>query len=127
MSTFARYFFFAPLFATVFGFLGWMVPAMLFREAAARRRVDVRTLFRTGYAIIAVLSLFLFAIGTRTSQRVERPDGAVEYVSSPRAHDMAPLLGTAASFAVVWLARRQWHRWRRHRGGPPGGFGYDER
>ncbi|SBW29142.1 hypothetical protein FDG2_6505 [Candidatus Protofrankia californiensis] len=126
MSTFAHYFFFAPVFATVFGFLGWMVPAILFREAVTRRRVGVHTLFRTGYAIIAVLSLFLFAIGTRTSQRVERPGGAVEYMTSPRDHDVAPLLGTAASFAVVWLLRRQWHRWRRSRGGPRG-FEYDGR
>ncbi|AEH11754.1 MULTISPECIES: hypothetical protein [Protofrankia] len=121
MSTFASYFFFAPVFAVVFGFLGWMVPALLFRGAVARRRVGVQTLFRTGYAIIAVVSLFLLVIGTRTSQRVQHPDGTVKYVAGPRDHDVAPLLGTAASFVVVWLVQRQWRRWQLRRGGGPGG------
>ncbi|WP_250281527.1 MULTISPECIES: hypothetical protein [unclassified Frankia] len=125
MSTFASYFFFAPVFAVVFGFLGWMVPALLFRGAVARRRVGVQTLFRTGYAIITVVSLFLLVLGTRTSQRVQHSDGTVGYVTGPRDHDVAPLLGTAASFVVVWLVQRQWRRWRLRHGGPggPGRFG----
>ncbi|WP_322766421.1 hypothetical protein [Frankia sp. Cr1] len=110
MSTFVNYFFFAPLFATFFGFLGWMVPAILSRGALPRRRVSVYALFHTGYAIIAVLTLFLLVVGTQTPTRAVEPDGQVHFVAGARSHEVLPLLGTAASFAVVWLVRREWLR-----------------
>ncbi|WP_322761387.1 hypothetical protein [Frankia sp. Cr2] len=110
MSTFVNYFFFAPLFATFFGFLGWMVPTILSRGAVPRRRVGVYTLFCTGYAVIAVLSLFLLVLGTQTSTKTVEPDGQVHFVTGARSHEVVPLLGTVISFAVVWLVRREWLR-----------------
>ncbi|WP_239307934.1 MULTISPECIES: hypothetical protein [unclassified Frankia] len=110
MSTFVNYFLFAPVFATFFGILGRTIPAMLFRAAVPRRRIGVYSLFRTGYVIVGVVSLFLFAVGTQLSQRLVEPDGQVRFVATAREHDVAPLLGTVASFAIVWLARREWLR-----------------
>ncbi|WP_131749426.1 hypothetical protein [Frankia sp. Cppng1_Ct_nod] len=122
MRTFFLYLLYAPLWSIFFGFLAWLILAMLFRGTelfrgtAARRRISPYGFLRAGYAILAIAGLFLFTVGTRTSSRVEGPDG-VHFVTGSRDHQVAPLLGTAVSFAIVWLVRREWLR---RRGGPRG-------
>jgi hypothetical protein len=93
VRTFFTYFFLAPPSAVVFGFLGWMLAAVLVRGAMPRRRVGVYTLFRIGYIILAAVGVY--------------------WVASSDNSDLAPLLGTVTSFAVVWLIRREWLRRRR--------------
>jgi hypothetical protein len=86
MATFFGFLLFAPLMALFFGFLLWFIPAMMFPDQVSRRRPRTFGYLVTGYGLLAILSLYLL-------------------ISSGGGHDVAPLLGTALSFALVVFIR----------------------
>ncbi|WP_462204057.1 hypothetical protein, partial [Frankia sp. CcWB3] len=94
MTAFFGYLFFAPLTALFFGFLIWLVPAILLRNTDVVSRLNLRpfAFFVTGYVFSGLMALYLLVLDA--------------------GHDVAPAAGVVASLALVWAVRRQW---RRHR------------
>lgn len=109
MAAFLGYLFFAPLTALFFGFLIWLVPAILLRNTDVVSRLNLRpfAFFVTGYVFSGLMALYLLVLDA--------------------GHDVAPAAGAVASLALLWAVRRQWRRHRplgtrqvasRRRGGP---------
>ncbi|THJ76306.1 hypothetical protein [Candidatus Frankia alpina] len=104
MEAFFGYLFVAPLTAGFFGFLIWLIPAILLRERIGTIQVRPFAFFVTGYVFTIVLTLYLLI--------------ARSWVG--------PIAGTVASLGLVWLIRDQWLRRKppasrkvARRGGPP--------
>jgi hypothetical protein len=108
-TQFFGFLFFSPLTAAAFGFAIWILPAIFFREQIARLRLRFFHFFVTGYVFIAITTMYLLAVGSRSK-------------SGHRHHEAGPLVGMLASLALAWwlnrLIRKRFPP--RQKPGPPG-------
>jgi hypothetical protein len=97
MGDFLKQFFgfliFSPLTAVVFGFGIWLFPAFFLRNTTIRPRLRFFHFFVSGYVFIALMTLYLLAVGSRSS------DGH-------RHHQAGPFAGMLASLALAWWLNR---------------------
>ena len=98
MGDFLKQFFgfliFSPLTAAVFGFGIWILPAVFLRDFVARLRLRFFHFFVSGYVFIAITTLYLLAVGSRTKS------------GGPRHHEVGPFLGMLGSLALAWWLNR---------------------
>jgi hypothetical protein len=106
---FFGFLFFSPLTAAVFGFGIWILPAVFLREAVARLRLRFFHFFVSGYVFIAIMTVYLLAVGSRTK-------------SGDRHHEAGPFVGMLASLGLAWWINRLLRgRLPRRKAGGPGG------
>ncbi|CAO5193367.1 conserved membrane hypothetical protein [Frankia sp. AiPs1] len=88
MANFFGFLFVAPLAAAFFGFLIWLLPAIVLRNRISEFRIRPFVFFVSGYLFTLVLTISLIF----------------------SEHSVAPFAGTVASLGLVWVIRDQWRR-----------------